>query len=314
MTKPIRTIFAGTPDFAVPYLEGLINDPLFEVVGVLTQPDRPSGRKQILTPSAIKISALQKDLLIWQSEKLKADVSLADKLQAVKADLLVVVAYGQIIPQIILDLFPIGSINVHPSLLPKYRGASPIQSALLNGEKETGITIMLMDDKMDHGPILAQERISLTGEETNESLHHELAGLGVPLLMGTIKKFSSGKIKPQTQVDSLATYCQTITKETSRISWQDSAEIIRRKIYAFYPWPATYGQLGGKRIKFFPPVEIIKDKKNPGEIFESAGRLAISASDGSLIIDGWQMEGKKRLSNGEFLRGMNDIIGQNFIS
>jgi len=314
MNKPIRIIFAGTPDFSAPYLEGLIADSDFSVLGVITQSDKPSGRKQELSPSPVKIIALEKGLRIWQPEKLRKDETIAGELEAIGADMLVVVAYGQIIPQNILDLFPRGAINVHPSLLPKYRGASPIQSAILNGDSDTGITIMLMDEKMDHGPILAQERFVLTGDETNESLHAKLAPLGVRLLIGTIKRYLAGKIKPQPQDDSQATLSAAIAKEDGRINWESSAQLIKQRIFAFHPWPGTWTTLEGRRMKIFPPV-IVMDGESDG-----SGRLQIVDSElvagcgnGRLILTRIQLEGKGIVSAKDFMRGHKEIEGKNLI-
>ena len=286
MSEPIKIVFAGTPEFAVPYLSGFIDNPDFFVAGAITQPDKPSGRKQTLTASPIKALAERQGWPVFQPEKMRGDAEFFTALSEAGADLLIVVAYGQIIPDQILKIFPRGAINVHPSLLPKYRGASPIQSALLAGEAETGISIMLMDDKMDHGPILAQVRRKLTGEETNESLHFELAESGVPLLLSTIKSFVSGDITPQAQDDSLATYCQTITKDDGHIDWSSPAEQVKRQVHAFYPWPATWTTLGGKRLKIFPPVEIMpSDDSSPiGAIKADNGELVIRCGRDSLKI------------------------------
>ncbi len=309
--KKIRIIFAGTPDFAVPYFNALIGDADFEIAGVITQPDKPSGRKQELTPSPVKLAAKAEDIKIFQPEKLKDNQEIIAEIKKLNTDLLVVVAYGLIIPKSILDLFPRGAINVHPSLLPKYRGASPIQSAILNGEKTTGISIMLMDEKMDHGSLLARREAPLAGEETNESLHYQLAKLGAPLLIETIKKYLVGEITPREQNHAEATFCKTITKEDAQINWQSSAQEIKQKIYAFYPWPATWTTWNGKRIKIFPPVQVISDESDikVGEIFLSASQLAIKTGSGALIINKLQLEGKKEVSSQEFARGYSEIVG-----
>jgi len=313
MNDKIRIIFAGTPDFAVPYLEGLINDPAFFIMGAITQPDKPSGRKQQLSPSPVKLAAQKYRLNIWQPDNLKTESELAAEIKAVGADLLVVVAYGQIIPQSILRIFPRGAINVHPSLLPKYRGASPIQSALLAGEAETGISIMLMDEMMDHGPILAQEIISLTGDETNESLHNQLAGIGVNLLIGTIRKYLSDEIKPQPQNDSEATYCATIAKEQARINWQDPAKAIKQKIYAFYPWPAAWTMLDGQRLKIFPPIAVKKaDSDESGKIEIVDNELIVNCGQEKIALNKLQLEGKNQISATDFIRGHKEIAGKKF--
>lgn len=309
MSKPIKIIFAGTPEFAVPYLSGFIDNPDFLVVGVITQPDKPSGRKQTLTASPIKVLAQTHGWPIFQPEKMRGDKDFFTALSEAAADLLVVVAYGQIIPADVLALFPRGAINVHPSLLPKYRGASPIQSALLSGEKETGITIMLMDDKMDHGPILAQEKHSLTGDETNESLHFSLAKSGVPLLLSTIKSYLSDEIKPRAQDDSSATYCQTITKDDGHIDWSVSAQEIKQRIHAFYPWPATWTTLEGKRLKIYPPVEVMSsDDPSPvGSIKPDNDALIIHCGKNSLRVKSLQLEGKNISDADSFIKGHKNL-------
>ena len=310
MPTPIKIVFAGTPEFAVPYLSGFIDQPDFSVTGVITQPDRPSGRKQILTPSPIKVLAEKYGWPIFQPETMRRDPELLEQISNLNADLLVVVAYGQIIPAEILALFPRGAINVHPSLLPKYRGASPIQSAILAGEKETGISIMLMDDKMDHGPILAQERISLTGDETNESLHFDLAKSGVPLLIATIKKYLAGEIKPRAQDDTEATFCQTITKDDGRIDWQKSALIVKHQIHGLHPWPGAWTELNGERIKIFPPIAVLPEQLSPGTILAADGRLIVGCGQDAVLIKELQVAGKKPTDASHFLLGHDNLDGQ----
>jgi methionyl-tRNA formyltransferase len=314
MKKPIKIVFAGTPEFAVPYLDGLFIDADFSVLAVVTQPDKPSGREQLLTASPVKLEALKHDIKVFQPDKLRADQDIIAEVKQLNPDLLVVVAYGQIIPQDFLNIFPEGCLNVHPSLLPKYRGASPIQNTILNGDTETGVTIMLMDEKMDHGPILAQSYYQLSGTETNESLHQDLAQSGVPLLITTLKDFLAKKIIPQQQDHEQATFCRIIKKEDGAIDFSDTALSIKNKIYAFYPWPATHGELDGKRIKFFPPVKIIEQQAKPGEIFKLETALAIGCSDKALIIENWQPEGKKMMKNSDYLRGRPEVIGRFFTS
>lgn len=310
-TEPLRIIFAGTPAFSEPYLQGLLSDPDFLISGVITQPDKPSGREKKMSSAPIKLLAQANQLIIWQPEKLSEDKNLEEQIRATGADLLIVVAYGQIIPQAILDLFSKGAINVHPSLLPKYRGASPIQSALLNGEQTTGISIMLMDAKMDHGPILAQEAVKLDGEETNESLHIKLARDGVPLLIATIKQFLAGGVMPQPQDDSQATFCATISKEDGRIDWSQPAQLIKQQIQAFYPWPATWTTLDNKRLKIFPPVSVLPGASGqPGQILFENHTMSIACGQNHLQIEKIQLEGKNESSATDFIRGHQDIAGK----
>ena len=310
MNKKIKIVFAGTPQFAAPYLEGFFNDDDFEVLGVITQPDRPAGRKQELTSPPIKLLAESKGVKIWQPENLKNDSELFSELTDLKADVLAVVAYGQIIPKSILGLFAYGGINVHPSLLPKYRGASPIQNAILNGEKTTGVSIMQMDEKMDHGPILAQQKVVLTGEETNESLHNDLAQIGVLLLLETIKKVVAGQTLPQEQDHDAATFCSTINREQSRIDWQKPAQEIKQMIYAFYPWPVAWTTLDGQRMKIYPPVKVINQKNHPGQILADSGEIIVGCGQDSLVIERLQLEGKKDMSAKELLNGYKFLLSK----
>ncbi|MFA6919042.1 MAG: methionyl-tRNA formyltransferase [Patescibacteria group bacterium] len=337
MNEKIKIVFFGTPEFAANYLQSLLSDSDFDIIGVVTQPDKPAGRNQEIIFSPVKQIAKEKEIKVFQPEILKNNLEIIDQLKNIKPDLFVVVAYGSIIPQEILDIPKFGVINVHPSLLPKYRGASPIQSALLAGEKKTGVTIMLIDAKMDHGSILTQKEIELTGEETNDYLHKKIADTAADLLGKTVKDYLSGKIKPQEQDHSLATFCKVIDKSQAQINWSDSAQEIKQKIYAFYPWPGTWTmwnpptpkgypprlseagvEAGSKRIKLFPPVEILKTKNTsfakatgvkPGEAFLSGKNLAIICGQNALIIHKLQIEGKKEMLAEEFIRGYVKFIG-----
>lgn len=311
MTQPIKTIFAGTPEFAVPFLKSLFEDELFEVAVVITQPDKPSGRKQTIVPSPIKTFSQNNKLPVWQPENLKNE-NFLEKFKKIKPDLLVVVAYGLIIPQTILSIPRYGAINVHPSLLPKYRGASPIQNTILNGDKQTGITIMLMDQKMDHGPILSQIGLSLNDTETNESLHQTLAEIGPMFMIKTIKAYLEGSLKAQDQDHNQASFCQPIDKNEAQINWQlETAQDIERKIRAFYPWPVAWTIWNKKRIKIFPPVEITNDiptNTKPGQTFISDGKLAIATKSGAVIINDLQLESKSKTSSQNFIKGYSKII------
>lgn len=314
MKKKTKIIFMGTPQFAVPFLSALIDNDDFEVVAILTQPDKPIGRKQTITPPPVKLLALKNKLTVLQPENLKNDRNAEEKLKALNADLFVVVAYGQIIPQRILDIPPLGNINVHPSLLPKYRGASPIQNAILEREKTTGVTIMLMDEKMDHGPILAQQELVLDGTETSEDLHDKTSGeFGTKLLINTISDLVAGKTTPQEQDHKKATYCKQVTKAEAQINWNDSAEVISAKIRGFYSWPIAWTTFKNKRIKILPPVQIIDAQGDPGEIKSTDnGDMIITTSDNALLISTLQLEGKNKTTGKEFLLGHQDLIGKKF--
>lgn len=318
MSEKIKIVFFGTPEFAARYLQGLLSDPDFDLAGIVTQPDRPAGRNQEIVFSPVKRIAVEKNIRVFQPNSLKNNLEILSQLKEIQAELFVVVAYGSIIPQEILDLPKSGTINVHPSALPKYRGASPIQSALLAGEKKIGITIMLIDAKMDHGPILSQKEIELTGEETNDYLHGKVADVSVDLLSQTIKDYLSGKIKSEEQNHSLATFCKTIDKAQAQIDWSNGAQEVKQKVNAFYPWPGTWTTWNGKRIKLFPPVEVLETKNasfagateaKAGEVFLSDDKLAIGCGQNFLIIHKLQLEGKKEMSAEEFARGYGNFIG-----
>jgi methionyl-tRNA formyltransferase len=253
--------FFGTPDFSARFLQGLIEDPYFEVVGVITQPDEPVGRKKILTAPPTKILALEKCIQVFQPVKMK-DEEFLKAVESLKADVFIIVAYGRILPQALLELPRLGCINVHPSLLPKWRGPSPMQSAIVAGDSETGISVMKIDAEMDHGPILAQKAIALQPSETVESLTNTVVHVGVPLLLETLKTYHAGMIKPVEQDHSRATFCKLLTREDGQINLVDDPKILDQKIRAYNPWPGTWTILerAGKPLR----VKILKAKLEQG--------------------------------------------------
>ena len=269
----MKIIYLGTPEFSAVILEALINSD-HEIAAVITNPDAPIGPKQILTPSPVKIIAEKNKIPIIKLEEIQKD-----------ADLAIVAAYGKIIPKNILNIPRYGTINVHPSLLPKYRGASPIQNTILNGDKKTGVTIMKLDEEMDHGPILAQAELPIAGNDTYESLSQKLTILGEKLLIKTIPDYVSGKIKPVEQKHAEATYTKIIKKEDGKIDWSKSATEIERIIRAFYPWPAAWAIWEGKVLKI----------------------LEAEVRGDNLEIKKLQLEGGKILSIKEFLNGHKDF-------
>ena len=314
MNDKLKIIFAGTPEFAVPGLRALINDEAFEVITVITQEDKPIGRKQILTPPPVKVEALKNNLKVLQPAKIK---NIKEEISALAPDFFIVTAYGQIIPSDILAIPKYGCINVHASLLPRYRGASVIQAPILNGDKKTGVTIMKMDKGLDTGEIIEQAEIELASDETAETLHDKLAELGAEILPRTLKDFIADNLIPQAQENEDATYVKELTKEDGKIDWKKPAIEIERMVRAFYPWPSTFGQLKIKNEK----LKIIKilrvenkilaiNKYQVGEIFLDNKQLAIQCGDGALIITKLQLEGGRPLSAEEFLRGHSDFIGK----
>ena len=241
-----RVVFFGTPNLALPFLDALHKASNFDLVAVVTQPDKPVGRKQVLTPTPVKVRAQELDLNVLELKNLKSKKANS-KLTDLKADLFVVVAYGKIIPGSVLDLAP--SINVHPSLLPKYRGPSPMQSAILNGDSLTGISIMLLDEGMDSGPVLAQEEIKLSDHETAVTLENKVCQIGPELLLNTIEGYLADQIKHAVQDNSEAIVCTMLERSDAEITLNETCEEIDRKIRAFDPWPGTYFELDSKRIK-----------------------------------------------------------------
>jgi methionyl-tRNA formyltransferase len=304
----IKTIFIGTPDFAVPSLRALIKDEDFDVVAVITQPDKRVGRKQILTPPPVKVEAQKHNIVIHQPEKI---FNLKYLILNLNPDIIIVIAYAQIIPESILEIPKYGVINIHGSLLPKYRGASCIQAAILNGDEKTGITIMKMDKTLDTGPILAQTEIGIALDDTAGSLYAKLSELGASILTSTLKKYIAGEIKPQPQDNSSASYVGLLKKEDGKIDWKKSAEEIEKHIRAMNPWPSAFAKIKNKNLKIIEAENnILKINKHKiGELFLDNNKLAIQCGQDALIIKKLQLEGKKEMVTEEFLRGHKDLIG-----
>ena len=313
--KKIRVIFLGTPEFSLQAFQALIDNPDFEIILAITQPDKKIGRHQTLTEPPVKILAKQNDIPVYQPEKIRTEV---EKIKELAPDLIVVAAYGQIIPQNILDIPKYGCVNIHGSLLPKYRGAACLQAPILHGDRISGVTIMKMEAGLDTGPILAQKKIKLTPLETVTSLHDSLAELGAKLLIPTLKKYIAGKIKPRPQNNRRASYVKIISKEDGLIDWRKSASEIERMVRALNPWPGTYSKLNDgclqiKNVSF----KILAVRPHPlkingyhiGELFVKDSALAVQCGRNALVIIKLQMEGKKVMEVDDFLRGNNIIIG-----
>ncbi len=304
MGKLPRLIFMGTPDFAVPTLEGLLTAGA-DVALVVTQPDRPSGRGKKLTPSPVKRLAEERGIPVYQPVRLREE-EVARHLLSFHAPCAVVVAYGRILPQKILDLFPQGVLNVHASLLPQYRGAAPMQHALLDGCAVTGVTIMLVDAGMDMGPILSMAELPIAPSDNLGVLHDRLSVMGRDLLIPTLEKWVRRKIQAMPQDDALATHAPPITKDQWRIRWDESAANIVNRIRAFDPFPGAYGLLDEKRVKLFQASLLPWAGEGvPGEVVGSSKEgLVLFGGDGRALAVGMlQLEGQRRLEAHEFLRG-----------
>lgn len=317
MKEKIRTIFMGTPDFAVPGLKSLLNSENFEVIAVFTQPDKKVGRKQILTSPPIKVLAAEFHIPVWQPENIKLEMN---NINALKPDLIVVIAYGKIIPQVILEIPKFNCLNVHASLLPLYRGSACLNAPIINGDKKTGITIMKMDAGMDTGPILLQKEFILKGEETLEIVHDKLSTLGAELLPNVLNEWINGKIIAKNQDETKATFVQKLEKEDGKIDWQKSAEKIERQVRGLNPWPGTYTIINKETPKTNKIIKILRVNHNIlksnshkiGEVFLDGSELAVQCGQDSLLILRLQIEGGKVLESKEFLRGNNNLIGSIF--
>jgi methionyl-tRNA formyltransferase len=296
----IRVIFMGSPDFALPTLSKLAE--LYQVVGVVTQPDRPAGRGRVLTPPPVKTLALDLGLEVIQPEKLRQP-GIYEKLVSWQPEMIVVAAFGQILRQNVLDLPVYGCINVHASLLPRWRGAAPIQAAILNGDLKSGVTIMKMDAGVDTGDMLSQVETPLAADETAESLSQRLASLGADLLANTLPGYLNGSVLPVKQDDTLMTKASMLNKEDGLLDFTQPAEQLERRVRAFYSWPGTFFQWDGAVIKVQRAHVKAENKGQPGE-HQIFGQLpAVVTSEGWLVLDEVQPAGKKSMPGEVFLRG-----------
>jgi len=302
----LKIIFMGTAELSCASLEKLAGDKNFSVLAVVTQPDKPKGRELKLTPSPVKMLAEKLNLPVLQPLKAR-DEKFIFELRALKPDLMVVVAYGQILPQALLDVPPHGCLNVHTSLLPKYRGAAPIQWAIADGEPETGVTIMQMDAGLDTGPILSTRRTPILPTDDSQVLHDRLAQLGAELLAETIPDYVSGKILPQPQPATGSTYAAKIKKEDGKIDWQQPAQKIWNRLRAFTPWPGAFTFLQAEpkpQLLKIWKAEPVEQSGGAGEILSADKTgIVVACGQGALRILELQREGGKRLPAEQFLIG-----------
>ena len=307
----MRVVFMGTPEFAVPCLQKLI-DCGHEVTGVFTQPDKPQGRKMILTPPPVKQLALEYGIPVYQPTKMKDGTAL-EMLKEADPELVIVVAYGKILPKEILDYPEFGCINIHASLLPELRGAAPIQWSVINGLKKTGVTSMQMDEGLDTGDMLIKGEIKIGENDTAGEMHDKLSVLGAEILEKTISLLLKNELKPKKQNHDKFTYAPMLSKELSPIDWNLTACEVHNKIRGLCPWPSATAVLNGKKVKIHRSV--LSDCKggSAGEIIQTGKNLVVSCGDGKCIeILNIQAEGKKAMSAADFMRGNPVEIGDRF--
>ena len=316
-TKPLNIIFAGTPDFAATHLKALI-DSNHNVIAVFSQPDRPAGRGNKLTASPVKQLAIENNLPIYQPATLKTEEN-QQIIANLNADIMIVVAYGLILPQAVLDMPKFGCLNVHGSLLPKWRGAAPIQRACWAGDSETGITIMQMDAGLDTGDMLYKLACPIESSDTSATLYEKLAKLGPQALLETLALINQGKIKPEKQQQSQATYAEKLSKQEAKLDWNLSAIQLERCVRAFNPWPVSYFEVNGEPIKVWQAQVMATQHNQPvGTILQADKKgICIATSDGSLNMTILQPAGKKPMSAQDLLNSrkswfeVGKILGSN---
>ena len=310
--KNLRIAFMGTPEFSVHILEALLQNN-YPVVAAFTQEDKIAGRKKILKKSPVKIFCEQNGIPTFTPKKL--DDESVRILRDKQVDLIILVAYGKILPKNILETPPLGAINIHPSLLPKFRGPSPVQNALLHGEKITGSTIMLMDAGVDTGDILSQKEISIDDQETYVELKKKLAFFSADLLVGTLDDFLEGKITPQKQDSSKASYCKLIKREDGQISWSEDSKTIFNKFRAFFGWPGIYtlwrnnGEIKRIKLNKISCAEGEFADRKIGEAFLYNDSVCVKCGVGAIAIHEMQLEGKMNMSSANFINGYKNFIG-----
>lgn len=305
MSAPLKIIFAGTPDFAARHLDALLASE-HQVIGVFTQPDRPAGRGNKLTPSPVKVLAQAHDVPVFQPKSLKPEENqhLVAELQA---DIMVVVAYGLILPKAVLDMPRLGCINVHGSLLPRWRGAAPIQRSLWAGDRETGVTIMQMDVGLDTGDMLHKLACPIRPEDTSASLYDKLAQLGPQGMLDTLELLAKGHAQPEVQDEALVSYAEKLSKEEARLDWSLSAAQLERCIRAFNPWPVSYFLVDEQPVKVWQASVLPHQNKQPGEIIHADKTgIQVATADGVLNLLSLQPAGKKAMSAQDLLNSRRE--------
>lgn len=302
-----RIIFMGTPDFAVPTLEAL--DEAYQVVGVVTQPDRRAGRGRRVRQSAVKRTALERDLPVCQPRSLSTPEALA-QLADWEPDVIVVAAFGQLLTQDVLELPPYGCLNVHASLLPRWRGAAPVAAAILAGDEVTGVTIMRMDAEFDTGPIVAQREEPIRPDDTRETLGDRLSRIGAEFLVEILPSYLNGELQPRPQREEDATFAAQLDKEDGRLDWSDSAVELDRRIRAFNPWPGAFTFWCDKRLKVIRahPLPDWQGDAAPGTVIDLKDGVAVATGEGALRLDEIQLAGKRAMDVESFVCGRCDFV------
>lgn len=306
----MKVVFMGTPDFAVPVLEALIKN--HQVIAVVSQPDKPKGRGKKLQPTPVKAVAEANNIPVYQPERIKDD-EFVDFLEKIEADIYVVVAYGQLLSQRILDIPKYGCVNVHGSLLPKYRGAAPIQWSIIDGEEKTGVTIMYMVKKCDAGDMILKKEIKIEPEDTYETLHDKMAPVGAEALIESLDLIEKGEVKAEKQDDELSCYASMITRDMGIIDWSKSSNEIKNKVRGFNPVPAAYTNYGGDILKIFK-ADILEgyDNGEIGEILavDKKKGFVVKTGDGAVMVTEIQAKGGKRMNCADYMRGHEIEVGK----
>ena len=306
---PLRVIFMGTPAFAVPALDALL-DANCDIIGVYTQPDRRSGRGRRLTAPPVKQAAVERDLPVFQTSSLRRDEDARLHIATLAPDLIIVVAYGLFLPADTLAVPTLGALNIHPSLLPRHRGPSPVATAILKGDSSTGVTVMQLDEGMDSGPIIAQRRTPIGAEETAEDLTIRLFDMGAELLADTIHPWRNGEIAPVPQNEADATITRLLKREDGTIDWSHSAEQIARQIRAYHPWPGSFSHWRNRQLKVHEASALDRiESELPGAVTELPQGIAVATGEGALLLRRVQMEGRQAADISDFVRGYRDFVG-----
>ena len=304
-----KVIFMGTPEFSTGVLKRLIDDETVEVIAVVTQPDRAIGRKKVITPTPVKVVALEHDIPVYQPEKLSGSQELEELMQ-LDADLIVTAAYGQFLPTKFLNFPRFGAVNVHASLLPKYRGGAPIHYAIINGDKETGVTIMRMVAKMDAGAIISQRAIPITSEDDVASMFEKLSVVGADLLIETLPALFAGTITEVEQDEALVSFSPNISREQEQIDWNKTASEVDYFVRGLRPWPTSFTILNGNRVKMWGVALTDKQtSKTPGSLFVEGGRLYVACGSGTVLeITRLQPAGKAQMDAKAFMNGFSECF------